>query len=569
MDRVRQLLEHVSFQDWSWERSVTAVISLSLLLFLLASSLRKSEVVIDQTTGKELKRPPTLPYSLPILGHSIWFLRDGHQLMLAAAAYMGRLVPIRVAFPGFTNYIISGPESVLSYFRESRGLSTTSRSLIVVENAFGCPHHLVHLFQPQTSQNEGPSDIEHAIHRAVQTGLTGPALDTLSSRFQIYLRERIQEDLSSDIGSNWIEHPDFNGWVEKRVFEAAVRSLFGDYILTVNPTLADDFWHFNLYIGALFMGAPKWWNPAAYRAREKMVSNLKRWQDFCRECCDVNTIGEDLEWEPFYGSKFIRERQILLTRRGIMDETARAAENFAFMWATNSNSVPAAVWCALEILQDTTLKEKVISILPSLTAAVTPEDNTAPLIPNFSIPSLTSNPLLQSIYAETLRLRVAVIIVRQPSKPNFSFRGWHIKQDEVLSISTRTEALDSEIWSTGTTETPRPLDTFWAERFLVNPNDADSGPVRARKDRKRTDSEPYFSLDGLAGSWIPYGGGKSFCPGRHFAKREILATAAVVLGTFEIELLGGKERPDGNMRYFGFGTMPLDKKVAFRVRRRV
>ncbi|PWY88391.1 hypothetical protein BO70DRAFT_377889 [Aspergillus heteromorphus CBS 117.55] len=466
MNMVRQSLEGISPQYWTWERALTAVISISLLVFCLSisyGSLRKPEVVIDQTTGKELKRPSTLPSSATASESARWTPADARRSVKHPQsqqsitdtgpnrAYMDRLVPIRVAFPGFTNYIISGPESMFSYFRKSRDLSTTSRSLV---------------------------------------------------------------DLDSYIGSDWIEHHDLNGGVEKRVFEATVRALFGDHILTANPTLADDFWHYDLYIGPLFMGAPRWWNPAAYRA----------------------------QWEPFYGSRFIRDRQNLLTKRGILDETARAAENFAFMWATNSNSVIVSVWCVLEILQDVTLKEKVTSLLPSLTTPPTPEITTPNTqIPTFTLPVLTSNPLLQPLPPIHLR-------------PNFSFRGYHIKQDKVLSISTLTESLDPEIWSTGPTEPPHPLNTFWVERFLVNPADAESGPARSRKDRKRTaGSEPYFSLDGLAGSWIPYGGGKSFCPGRHFAKREILMTAAAVLGTFEIELLDtGKEdrRPEGNMRYF-------------------
>ena len=260
--------------------------------------------------------------------------------MRASSTYFGRTVPIRIILPIFPNYVLSGPEHVTAYFKESRDLSTTSRSVTIMENAFGCPSHLVDAFKPQTpsvkpqttSTTQPEESIETLIHRAVNTGLSGAPLDALTARFQEYLVEQIEEESESKIGDNWVEFPDLNAFVEKHVFNAAIRSMFGTYILSLNPTLAEDFWKFNRFIGALFMGQPRWLRPAAYRAREKMLENIKRWQRYAHEHCDIANLG-DVKWEPYYGSRFIRERQVLLTKRGILDETARAAENFAFMWA--------------------------------------------------------------------------------------------------------------------------------------------------------------------------------------------------------------------------------------------
>ncbi len=266
--------------------------------------------------------------------------REKHRSDVDPSTHFGRTVPTRIILPIFSNYVVSGPESVTAYFRESRDLSTTSRSVIVMVNAFGCPGHLVDLFRPQnqsaklqtTSTNRPQESIEYIIHKAVNTGLSGQALDALTARFQECLVKQVKEDAERKIRDDWIELPDLNAFVEKHVFEAAVHSMFGTYILSLNPTLADDFWNYNKFIGALFMGLPRWLNPKAYRAREKMVDNVRRWLRYAREHCDIEKVG-DVDWEPYYGSKFIRERQGLLTQRGILDETARAAENFAFIWA--------------------------------------------------------------------------------------------------------------------------------------------------------------------------------------------------------------------------------------------
>lgn len=234
---------------------------------------------------------------------------------------------------------MSGPENIAAYFKESRDLSATNRSVTIMKNAFGCPSHLVHLFKPQILSSKAESEsasrpeenIEHLIHRAINTGLSGAHLDALTARFQKYLAKQI-EDAANEIGADWTAFPDLTSFVQEQVFEAAIRSSFGTYIFSLNPTLAEDFWDFNRCVGALFMGLPQWLNPTAHRAREKMLRNLERWQKYTREHCDIASLG-DVEWEPYYGSKFSRERQNFLTKRGIIDETARAAENFAFIWA--------------------------------------------------------------------------------------------------------------------------------------------------------------------------------------------------------------------------------------------
>lgn len=255
---------------------------------------------------------------------------------LGYSAFANPDTPTRIILPIFSNYVVSGPEAVVTYFRESKELSTTSRSLTIMVNAFGCPKSLVEAFQPQilprdpaTQQEE---NIEQLIHRAVKTGLSGAHLAALTARFQEFLVEQIATDPLFASSGSWTDLADLNEFVEKRVFEAAVRSMFGTYMLSLNPTLAEDFWSFNKAIGTLFMGLPRWWSPTAYRKRDRMLRSIERWQRHAQEHRDIEEIG-DLDWEPYYGSKFIRERQSLLTKRGIMDETARAAENFAFMWA--------------------------------------------------------------------------------------------------------------------------------------------------------------------------------------------------------------------------------------------
>ena len=142
--------------------------------------------------------------------------------------------------------------------------------------------------------------------------------------------------------------------------------------------------------------------------------------------------------------------------------------------------------------------------------------------------------------------------------------------------------MNPHVWNAGTPENPRPLDTFWADRFLIYPNDPMSGAARkdilsvkenhggsTTQEKSLEKIEPRFSLEGVAGGWIPYGGGQRMCPGRHFAKQEIIGTLALLLTHYEIELREpAKGVPECDMRFFPFGGLPPTKEIPFRMRMR-
>ncbi len=146
--------------------------------------------------------------------------------------------------------------------------------------------------------------------------------------------------------------------------------------------------------------------------------------------------------------------------------------------------------------------------------------------------------------------------------------------------------MDEAFWNTRGGQ--HPVKEFWAERFLIWPGDAGSGPVREEVvDYKRPTTgvvdtvgsegwagemgreekgEPFFSVQGLEGAWIPYGGGYAACPGRQFAKRVVLYTTALLVGAFEVEVLTPGLVMDDEC--FGLGTQKPKHEVKFRIRRR-
>ena len=189
----------------------------------------------------------------------------------------------------------------------------------------------------------------------------------------------------------------------------------------------------------------------------------------------------------------------------------------------------------------------------------------------YSISALCGVPLLQSLYTETLRLYVSNYILRSPMQ-DLDVRRWRIKRGEIIAMMSYAMHRDRVVYNTGSDESPRPLHEFWADRFLVphksrdktdlaSPESPTFGPS-ASPDSALQD----FSMKGLDGAWMPFGGGSNMCPGRHLAKQEMLLETALLLGNFEVELTGPPVRPD--YRFFGSGVVGAIGKTRFKIRRR-
>lgn len=149
-----------------------------------------------------------------------------------------------------------------------------------------------------------------------------------------------------------------------------------------------------------------------------------------------------------------------------------------------------------------------------------------------------------------------------PAYQDLSIREWLLSRGSIIAAMSYVAHRDERIYPTGSEEDPHPLEEFWAERFLQQ----QEKPAGATSSEAEKETAPNFSLDGLGGAWIPYGGGSNICPGRHFAKKEILLTAAMLASEFEVCL--EEPFPEVDLRFFGTGTLGVKGKAKCRIRRR-
>lgn len=217
----------------------------------------------------------------------------------------------------------------------------------------------------------------------------------------------------------------------------------------------------------------------------------------------------------------------------------------------NSNSIPTTTWMLMEIIRDPSLLQAVRDEVATVTT-MHPETGSL----GIDSQKLVSLPLLQSIFTETLRLRINFNIMRDVKQP-ITLDGHTIPQGSLLQAPMQVAHYNEAVWGAA----DHPASDFWAERH-----------VRTGDGGRRV-----YSMAGSPTSYFPFGGGANLCPGRHLAKSEILMTIALVVSCFDIELVGwtnadgsaSQRAAEGDVRFCGAGAMPPDREMEIRWRRRL
>ncbi len=189
----------------------------------------------------------------------------------------------------------------------------------------------------------------------------------------------------------------------------------------------------------------------------------------------------------------------------------------------------------------------------------------------FNVQKLQQQPILGSVWLEVLRLYVATTMSRTPERADFKLGDWTIPMGKHMILSTYDAHRDEEAFKmyTGSDEDFHPLDEFWAERFLLNRGRAHQMQALDPGQEQKEPAPRLKKYDDLDGAYIPFGGGVSICPGRHYAKQKALSSFAILVTAFDFELsLGDGVEVKADLSYYGTGTLRPLGEVPIRLRRR-
>lgn len=410
----------------------------------------------------------------------------------------------------FTVRLPSGPRTFLldpldhpAYFK-NRDLEFAEVGAEIGGRAFG-----------YTLEEVKRADIEEVSHQ-INVYMKGEPLQVMSERMQQKLVERLRE---LPVGA-WREDT-LHRWANEYIFAAGTDALFGEGVYS--EELKRAYTTIDKAFPVLAMGLPV-----------KLVPPWARAQ---------RTLGELVRLKGPEHAALFDVRHAHFGKLGLLD--FEGGFDAGLMWAAQANTVSAAFWTVLYILRDRRAREE---ILEEVRGVLDGQDMLAPGGPVFSKQALKSLVKLESAVTEMNRLTTAPMVPRRAMRPTeLALRSgtYTFATGDDLALFPPTTHLDPEIYED-------PYD-FRFDRFLP---DASGAPPRFFKDGQRV----HFNL-------LPFGAGVSMCPGRFFAINEFKIAVAVLLSSFDIELLTTAV-PKQDVARTGFGTLPPVEDVPFRYRRR-
>jgi len=343
---------------------------------------------------------------------------------------------------------------------------------------------------------------------------------------------------------------------------AAIRAFTGDRLFERfgEEDVLKRFWDYDSVVIRLLYALPKWIDPHPWRVRGKARDMCTEWlkQDF-DPALERMSAGDDVDWHPVTGLRFMKDF-LAWSKEAGLEDASRAGHFLGLLLGLNANSIPIAAWALMEIVQDHALWKEVQA---EADTAFRVDASTGKRV--LDVQKMLGLPLLQSVYAEALRLHVSVNLTREVVEDTATVAGYKLPNKSLIQAPTRIALYDERAWGMD----GHPASKFWAHRHIKY--------VETQDDTGKTARTAEFSLAAGPNDFIPYGGGVSMCPGRHFAKQEIMATVAVMVTTFNMEFVewrsfDGKTKSDRpareNPKYSGSASMPPDRDMKVRWTRR-
>ncbi|KEY66051.1 hypothetical protein S7711_09416 [Stachybotrys chartarum IBT 7711] len=411
---------------------------------------------------------------------------------------------------GFDLYVFQDRETIIQLLRHPTLASPMSLYVFGMRLLFGMPQKGVESYiqddsgpsvKPFPGSNVAPEKrVDYMLHKAFNQAWAGRSMTAASQRFMKLLDSHMD---SWDIPESGTDVDDFFKFIGRAVSSSVTETVFGPALLKLNPDLIENAWAFDNDLPWMFRQVPAFLMPRPYRLRKKMCLQIRRWYAYARQWFTEASIYPDGDGDPFWGSEIIRHLQKELLRngnRGFIDDESFAAHDLGLIWGSNSNVIAAATLAAFHIFRDPILLQRVRTEID--------ERFDQPVsLGSIGFKEIWDLPLLASIHAEILRLYVDVLLIFSSPHEDALLGRWRLPRGKKALVSTYIAHRDEKTWNTK--DGLHPLDTFWADRFIVNPLDLSTGPLKDRKTvhhNREQDGKPYFSTEGLDGLWIPFGG---------------------------------------------------------------
>ncbi|CAO2651892.1 Nn.00g001750.m01.CDS01 [Neocucurbitaria sp. VM-36] len=525
------------------------------------------------------KTPPTVPFFIPGIFHAFTLAYEGPQRYFAALMYItflsylsailltdsskqyGSFSPFAVKAGPTSFVVLKDPKHVERVLRAQKQLTSRISNYHMYENLYGSPKETLKFYSCKGLQEKeaGLFDIVHStLSRKYLAGtLLAPLIDVYVSILSRNLNEKMFQ-----VGS-WTQIEDFWSFFQQVICRCAIETLLGSAIFKQYPGIIKDYLKFAEASAGFLPGMPRFLTSAAYEGpRDRLQEGIMKWLKANHSGSEFAKIGdEDPVWDEFKGSKFIQERDDVFLKTEGVDLKARATEILSVMHSSSSNLLPSAFWTIVEVLRQPQLGKH-------LTAEISQQY--LPQSKEYDVTSIMNTPLIQSIHTEVRRLRVNTVTARTNEVDAFKLdEQWSLPKGTTVILFSQDVSLHPKFWAKARSPTAeRPLEEFWAERFLIaNRAIPSSKKEKQTKDKVETGS---FSMEGLEPVELVLDDNDGLSLGHEYMKAMQAATLAVFLTEFEIQLCDSDavDAAVPPVREAAYGTVkPLDD-VAVRIRKR-
>ena len=307
-------------------------------------------------------------------------------------------------------------------------------------------------------------------------------------------------------------------WLRDRMFTASTTALFGGEFFNYYPDFRDDFYFYDYHFLTFFFKLPNFIMRDPIARRERILTKIETWSRAMLDKSGGAPIDpEGPSWEPLYGARLNRARQMSYKQRNL-NWRSSAMLDLGITFALSSNVIPITGWMLMHILDPKGDRTLLGRVLTELRRAEKPDGSV-------DVPTLVSSALLQSMWTETLRLYTDALVTRNATQDTVlpldedGKTFIQLRKGDNIFIPTIIGHRDPEAWA----DDRFPVDTFYADRFL-------------HPDPENPDRQVFTMIS--SGKFYPWGGGRTICPGRVFAKQEALGALAMVLLRFDFDVLG-------------------------------
>ncbi|KAI0197471.1 cytochrome P450 [Astrocystis sublimbata] len=433
--------------------------------------------------GHDSREPPLAPQSIPLIGHMIGLSQRKFNYYVDLSKSLSTPI-FTLSMPGQKMYVITTPDLVQLAQKQHKTLAFPPIAAKFASTVCGASKAAQDILAQNVNGDEGDHGLSMesntAMHAALQPGAD---LDDMNRAMIQGIAASLDELQPAKEETRRLG---LSAWLTKVVTEATTRSVYGPLNPYDDPEIVDAFWDFEAGLMSILIGVlPSLTARKPIAARTKVVD----------------------AFEKYYKAGGVQQASALAQKRyqaevdNHVSLTDIARYEVGGSIAILVNTAPAAFWTLLSVHSHPGLLDEIRKEVDACTKR-TDTDNGRSL----DITVLKQNcPLLLSTYQEILRYCSMGTSIREVMEDIY-LGSWLLKKGTMLQMPSRVIHQDAGLWGGD-------VDEFNPRRFLP-------------EEKKNRPGDVCFRA---------FGGGKTLCPGRHFATNEVLAVVAVFISRFDMK----------------------------------